>query len=158
MRLTVLEQYARGVAHHDAAAGARLLAELERATKLRQGDATDASVFPGGNGGRSVKPLSNAAMLMLPRRMNRGDLTVHGFRSTFRDWAAETTGYHREVVEAALAHVIESKVETAYRRGDLFEKRRRLMAEWAAFCVQPTQKIFESRIDSTTLVQAEDIP
>ena len=56
---------------------------------------------------------------------------MHGFRSTFRDWAAETTNYQREVVEAALAHAIDSKVEAAYRRGDLFEKRRRLMNDWA---------------------------
>jgi integrase len=74
------------------------------------------------------------ALLALLRRMERNDLTVHGFRSTFRDWAAETTSYQREVVEAALAHTIGSKVEAAYRRGDLFEKRRRLMEDWALYC------------------------
>lgn len=63
------------------------------------------------------------AMLALLRRMERPDLTAHGFRSTFRDWAAERTNFPREVVEMALAHVIESKVEAAYRRGDLFAKR-----------------------------------
>jgi integrase len=110
------------------------LAVLREASDLRSSDATDAPVFPGGKGGKATKGLSNVAMLMLLRRMERGDLTVHGFRSAFRDWAAESTGYQREVVEAALAHTIESKVEAAYRRGDLFEKRKRLMAEWASFC------------------------
>ena len=86
-------------------------------------------VFPG----RPGKPLSNGAMLALLRRMNRTDLTVHGFRSTFRDWAAEQTNYPREVAEMALSHAISDKVEAAYWRGDLLEKRRRLMEAWAAF-------------------------
>ena len=93
-----------------------------------------APVFPGP---RRALPMSNMAMLMLLRRMSRGDLTAHGFRSTFSDWAAERTAYAREVVEMALAHTIENKVEAAYRRGDLFEKRRRLMTEWAGFCGAP---------------------
>jgi integrase len=80
------------------------------------------------------KSLSNAALLAVLKRMHRSDLTVHGFRSTFRDWAAECTDYPREVIEMALAHSIDNKVEAAYRRGDLFEKRRRLMDDWAAFC------------------------
>ncbi|MFF9553162.1 tyrosine-type recombinase/integrase [Methylobacterium fujisawaense] len=88
-------------------------------------------VFPGGRRG---KPLSNMAMLVLLRRMERTDLTVHGFRSSFRDWASETTHFPSEVVEMALAHAIESKVEAAYRRGDLFAKRRKLMDAWAQFC------------------------
>ena len=67
------------------------------------------------------------AFLMLLRRMSRGDLTVHGFRSSFRDWAAERTSFPSEVAEMALAHVVGNKVEAAYRRGDLFDKRRRLM-------------------------------
>ena len=91
----------------------------------------DDLVFPGDRRG---KPLSNMAMLMTLRRMGRNDLTAHGFRSTFRDWAAECTNFPREVAEAALAHVIGDKVEAAYRRGDLFEKRRRLMDAWAAYC------------------------
>ena len=61
-------------------------------------------------------------------------ITVHGFRSTFRDWAAETTHFPNHVVEMALAHAISNAVEKAYRRGDLLEKRRQLMTEWAAFC------------------------
>src|SRR5262249_33568372 len=95
-----------------------------------QPDST-APVFPGS---RRAVGMSNMTMLMLLRRMKRDDLTVHGFRSTFSDWAAERTAFPREVVEMALAHVIENKVEAAYRRGDLFEKRRQLMADWGAFC------------------------
>jgi integrase len=90
-----------------------------------------APVFPGL---RRALPMSNMVMLMLLRRMKRGDLTAHGFRSSFSDWAAERTAYPREVVEMALAHAIENKVEAAYRRGDLFEKRRQLMNAWGKFC------------------------
>lgn len=78
--------------------------------------------------------LSNMSLTAVLRRMNRGDLTAHGFRSTFRDWAAEQTAYPSEVVEMALAHTIGNKVEAAYRRGDLFDKRRRLMDDWAKYC------------------------
>jgi integrase len=85
-------------------------------------------------GARKGKPLSNMAMLALLRRMGRSDLTVHGFRSTFKDWASERTNYPREVSEMALAHTVSDQVEAAYRRGDLFEKRRRLMNEWGRFC------------------------
>jgi integrase len=81
-----------------------------------------------------VFPLSEKAMAMLLRRIGRNDVTVHGFRSTFRDWAAETTAYPNHVVELALAHAISNGVEAAYRRGDLFEKRRHLMADWARYC------------------------
>ncbi|WP_246167500.1 tyrosine-type recombinase/integrase [Sphingomonas piscis] len=87
------------------------------------------NLFPGDRGGK----LSPMAMSMLLRRMKQG-VTVHGFRSGFRDWAAECTGYAHEVCEMALAHVIGNKAEAAYRRGDLFDKRRRLMADWATFC------------------------
>jgi integrase len=91
-------------------------------------------VFPGGKAG---KALSNMALLMTLRRMGRNDLTTHGFRSTFRDWCAESTNYSREVAEMSLAHAISSDVEAAYRRGDLFAKRRRLMAEWSKYCAKP---------------------
>ncbi len=74
------------------------------------------------------------AFLMLLRRMKRDDLTAHGFRSSFRDWVAERTNFPSEVAEMALAHTVSSKVEAAYRRGDLFERRRRLMSTWATFC------------------------
>jgi integrase len=77
--------------------------------------------------------LSNMAMLELLKEMG-SPFTVHGFRSTFRDWAAETTNYSREVCEMALAHTLRDKTEAAYRRGDLFDKRRKLMEAWARFC------------------------
>ena len=66
--------------------------------------------------------------------MGHDDLTTHGFRSTFKDWASEQTNFAREVAEAALAHVVGDKVEAAYRRGDLFEKRRKLMEAWSTYC------------------------
>lgn len=91
-------------------------------------------VFPAERGGE----MSNNAMLTLLKRMGRkGSVTVHGMRSVFRDWAGETTtNYPREVIEHALAHLLKDKAEAAYARGDLLEKRRRLMADWAAYCGQ----------------------
>ncbi len=109
------------------------LAMLGELLPLRPQDG-DGYVFPGGKAG---KPLSNMALLMALRRMERGDLTAHGFRSTFRDWCAEATAYPAEMAEMALAHAVGSKVEAAYRRGDLFEKRREMMKEWAEFCGGP---------------------
>lgn len=88
-------------------------------------------VFPGR---QSDKHLSNMALLQLLERMKRDDITAHGFRSTFRDWAAECTNHSREICEAALAHVVKDKTEAAYQRGDLFQKRARLMADWADYC------------------------
>jgi integrase len=85
-------------------------------------------VFAGRSGA-----LSNMSLLAMLRTAGRS-VTAHGFRSTFRDWAAEQTNFPREVAEQALAHVIGDKVEAAYRRGDLFEKRRRLMQAWSEFC------------------------
>jgi integrase len=99
-------------------------------------------VFPGSH--RDM--LSNTSMLMLLRRMGRGDLTTHGFRSSFRDWAAEMTSFPSEVVEMALAHAVGGKVEAAYRRGDLFDKRRSLMQQWGSFCNE------ETIADNTTVV------
>ncbi len=90
----------------------------------------DEFVFPGR---RRAQPMSNMAMAKVLERLGAGAFTVHGFRSTFRDWAAERTEFSREVVEMALAHAIGSEVEAAYRRGDLFEKRRRLMDAWSEF-------------------------
>lgn len=87
---------------------------------------------------KAGQPLSNMTFLTMLERMKREDLTAHGFRSTFRDWAAEATSYPREVAELALAHAIGDKVEAAYRRGDLLEKRRNLMNEWAAFALSQT--------------------
>jgi integrase len=92
-----------------------------------------AFVFPGAGAG---KPLSNMAMLELLRGMRTG-LTVHGFRSSFRDWAAEATNFPRELAEAALGHVLADKTEAAYQRGDLLEKRRKLMQAWERYCSRP---------------------
>jgi len=96
-------------------------------------------------GQKTGKPLSVTALLVLLRRMKIDGATVHGFRSTFRDWAAECTNFPNEACEAALAHVIENKAEAAYRRGDLFDKRRKLMDAWAAYCATPTSKIVAFR-------------
>ena len=98
---------------------------LERARELG-----GAYVFPGRT---KDKPLSNMVFLMTLRRMDV-DTTAHGFRSSFRDWSAEQTNYPRDVAEMALAHTIKDKTEAAYRRGDLFEKRAMLMAEWERHC------------------------
>ena len=89
---------------------------------------------------RKAGSLSNMAMLQLLGRMNYGHVTVHGFRSTFRDWIAEQTAYPREIAEHALAHVISNKTEAAYQRGDLFLKRQKLMEDWATFCAAPPVK------------------
>jgi integrase len=99
---------------------------IEGLAKFRTGD----FVFPGR---RLDKPLSNMALGTVLQRMDIQDATVHGFRSAFRDWCGEETHFPREIAEAALAHVIGDKAERAYRRGDALEKRRALMAEWAAF-------------------------
>ncbi len=106
---------------------------LRSLARLRRDDAETDFVFPG----RGKKHLSNGAILALLDRMDRDDITAHGFRSTFRDWAAECTNFSREVAEMALAHVIADKTEAAYRRGDLFEKRRRLMDAWAGYVSTP---------------------
>jgi integrase len=108
----------------------RAAAILEEMAAIREGD----FVFPGGRAGR---PLSNMAMTETLRRMGRGELTVHGFRSSFSDWCAEQTNFPAEVRDMALAHAVGDKVEAAYRRGDLFQKRRQLAEAWARFCSAP---------------------
>ena len=102
---------------------------------LRTPDTKPANyVFPGsGKAGH----LSNMSMTAVLRRMKRGGLTVFGFRSTFRDWAAETNPAPREEAEAALAHTLRDRVEAAYRRGDLLERRAKLIADWAGFLARP---------------------
>ena len=97
------------------------------------------------SGGRRPR-LSAMAMHALLIRMNRTDITIHGFRSSFRDWAAERTNYPSEVAELALAHNVGNKVEAAYRRTDMFDRRRRLMSDWADFC------------DGKSTITAEVIP
>ena len=107
---------------------ARCLEIVTRCRELSSGE----FLFPG----QRSPNLSNQAMLMAMRR-NAPGYTVHGFRSSFRDWSAEQTAFPREVCEAALAHTLESRVEAAYRRSDLFTKRRELMDAWAAFVASP---------------------
>lgn len=112
----------------------RALAILDAAEKLKENE----FVFPGA---RKGKPLSNMAMAnLLKKRMKHDGLTVHGFRSSFRDWAGECTSFPREVAEAALAHVVGDETERAYRRGDALEKRRKLMDAWARFVGAPRTK------------------
>jgi integrase len=111
------------------------MAIIEAMRKLRHAD-DGGFVF---QGGKSSKPLSSMALLMTLRRMKRGDLTAHGFRSAFRDWAAETTPFPHEVCEQALSHAPESRVVAAYQRGDLLEKRRQLMVAWGAYCSRTTE-------------------
>ena len=105
----------------------RAVAILRQLAEIRTGD----FVFPGQRKGR---PLSNMAMEMMLRRMKADTITVHGFRSSFRDWAGNETPYPRDLIETALAHVVGDEAERAYRRSDALEKRRKLMAAWAAYC------------------------
>jgi integrase len=114
---------------HRVALSAAAVAIVERMAAHRQGD----FVFPGGRAGR---PPSQMAMLTLLRRMDRGGLTTHGFRSTFRDWCAEQTSFPAEAAELALAHVVNDKTEASYRRGDMVERRRQLAEAWANFCTR----------------------
>lgn len=107
--------------------------------------AKDGWLFPGYKPGR---PLSNMAMLLLLRRMDRGDITVHGFRSTFRDWVADCTEYVGELAEMALAHAVKSDTERAYRRGKMVERRRQMMEDWAQYCAG-------KKVDSETDAQPQ---
>jgi integrase len=117
--------------------GSRMKAGRDHRMPLSDAAMAILNGLPRGGHQDRVFRLSNMAFLMLLRRMERGDLTAHGFRSTFRDWCAERTNYPSEVAEMALAHVVSDKVEAAYRRGDLFEKRRQLAEAWAKFCDLP---------------------
>ena len=105
----------------------RSISILKKLAKLNMGE----FIFPGQ---KPTRPLSNMAMEMVLRRMQIVDATVHGFRSSFRDWAGNVTSFPREVIETALAHVIGDKAEQAYRRSDALDKRRKLMDAWSAFC------------------------
>jgi integrase len=127
---TVPAQRMKAGREHRVPLSRRALKIVKAMQEARNGD----FVFPGKKAG---KPLSVMALEMVLRRMKVDDVTVHGFRSAFRDWSAECTNFTNEVCEAALAHVIENKAEAAYRRGDLFEKRRKLMEAWAAYCAAP---------------------
>lgn len=112
---------------HRVPLSARAISILRALHKVKSG----AFVFPGQARG---KALSNMAMEMVLRRMKLQDATVHGFRSSFRDWAGNVSNFPREIVETALAHVIGDKAEQAYRRSDALDKRRKLMEAWAAYC------------------------
>lgn len=114
---------------HRVPLSAHAQAILTTMEELKLGDTN--VVFPSV---RDRKPLSDMALTAVLKRMGRTDITVHGFRSTFRDWAAEVTHYPREMAEMALAHTVSDQVEAAYRRGDMFEKRRKMMADWDGFC------------------------
>ena len=107
------------------------LAIVEEMTSVRHGQ----FVFPRGRA--PGRPMGHMAMLRVLGRMGRGQLSVHGFRSSFRDWCAEQTNFPAEAAEMALAHAVGDKVEAAYRRGDMFEIRRRLMQAWANFAANP---------------------
>jgi integrase len=125
---------------HRVPLSARCIEILKAAKEIAMGGEY---VFPGRKHGRA---LSNMVFLMALRRMERTDITAHGFRSSFRDWAEEKTTVQRSVIEAALAHQVESKVEAAYLRTTLFDKRRRLMDSWAAFALtKPSQKVVQMR-------------
>lgn len=108
--------------------------EARRSRPKSAGPAPTEPIGPVFPGARAGKGLSNMSMLKVLKTLRRPDLTTHGFRSTFRDWAAETTEHAGEIVEMALAHTLANKVEAAYRRGDLFAKRRALMDDWANAC------------------------
>jgi integrase len=124
---------------HRVPLSARSLDILKRAKALGDGDSY---VFPGR---RADMPLSNMVFLMALRRMDRDDLTAHGFRSTFRDWAAERTNVPRAVCEAALAHTLRDKTEAAYNRTDLFDRRRDLMASWSRFAISKPADVLRMR-------------
>jgi integrase len=124
----------KGGKEHRVPLGERALTILGKIKSAADESSTAAEQFIFSSA-KTNRPLSNMAYLMLLRRMGRADLTVHGFRSSFRDWAAERPNYPSEVAEMALAHAVSNKVEAAYRRGNLFEERRRLMQQWATFCM-----------------------
>ena len=124
---------------HRVPLAARCIEMLERARTLSP---RDRYVFPGRTADR---PLSNIVFLMTLRRLGRRDVTTHGFRSSFRGWAAERTNFPRAACEAALAHTLRDKTEAAYHRTDLFERRRDLMASWAAFATAEPASVVSIR-------------
>jgi integrase len=124
---------------HRVPLSARCIEILEGAKEIADGGQY---VFPGRVLG---KPLSNTTLIMALRHMEQTDFTPHGFRSSFRDWAEERTNFPRSVTEAALAHVVKDKTEAAYRRTDLFDRRRKLMDAWAAFATVPAAKVVSIR-------------
>ena len=126
---TIPAERMKGGKEHQVPLSPPAVAVLERMSELQTGE----FVFFGQSSGRS---LSNMALLVLLRRMKRTDITSHGFRSTFRTWAGDETNFPREVIEKALAHLVGDETERAYDRGDLFDKRRKLMDAWGAFATR----------------------
>lgn len=130
---TIPPERMKGKRPHRVPLTPRMVALLE---EMKVGSTSD-FVFPGPGGKKS---LSEGAFKTLLDRMGHGDITPHGFRSSFRDWASEKTHFANEVAEMALAHTIRDETEAAYRRGDLFEKRRKLMTAWADYCALEVNK------------------
>jgi integrase len=124
---------------HRVPLSARCLAILAAARKLSDSGKV---VFPEGS---TDEPMSNMVFITLLRRVKRTDITAHGFRSSFRNWAAEKTNFPREVCEMALAHTLKDKTEAAYNRTDLFERRRKLMEAWESFATAPEGKVVKMR-------------
>lgn len=122
----------------------RAVAILSEMQAARKNNDASTFIFPGPKPGR---PLSDMSLLMLLRRMELDDLTVHGFRATFKTWASERTSFHNETIEAALAHIVGDETEQAYQRSDLFEKRRRLMQQWTTFCISAPVQTAASNIE-----------
>jgi integrase len=121
----------KGRVEHRVPLSKAAVALLKQMAAIRHSD----FVFPSPREGR---PMGKEAVLQLAKTASgRDDLTVHGLRSTFRDWAAERTNFPREIAEKALAHIVGDETERAYQRGDLLEKRRKLMEAWAEFCGKP---------------------
>jgi len=126
---TIPEERMKAEVEHRVPLSDRVLSILKDLPRIKDSE----YVFPGMKHGR---PLSNMACLKLLERMERDSITVHGFRSTFREWAAEQTAFARGVAEQALAHTNRDKVEAAYQRRDLFDKRRQLMDAWTDYCAK----------------------
>ena len=116
----------KGGRQHRVPLSAAAMAVIEQMRDRRENN----FIFPG----NSRDHLSNMALLMLLRRIGRDDLTAHGFRASFKTWASEQTRFPREIIEVALSHQVGGKLENAYQRGDLLEKRRQLMNAWAQYC------------------------
>ena len=127
---TIPAERMKAAREHKVPLSAAAIALLKDVAAIRHSD----YVFPGYKHGR---PLGHNGLWTVAKRAGGADITVHGLRSTFRDWAAERTNFPREVAEMALAHAIPNAVEAAYRRGDLFQKRVRLMDAWADYCGKP---------------------
>jgi integrase len=130
---TIPAERTKGGREHRVPLSAAALAILVAMSQIRMND----YVFPGVRAGR---PLNGKALLDVLARMGRRDITAHGFRSTFRDWCAEQTYFPREICEQALAHTVGSSVERAYRRSDVLDHRRQLMAMWAEYCATPAPR------------------